>query len=104
MSEFREEEGRVQKRAGQSAGVLISGKADMPVRLLPSVVYELCLLAEGLLPAGPDERRIRLRDLRFRMSRCYRHLPRLNESELAQALAEEDGEDVEPPDTLKDFP
>jgi len=85
--------GRVQKVVSRETGNRF--KAERPATLIPQLVYELLMFCESACDAGPDERRARLRDLRFRLARALpRVFPQLSDSALAQALAEEDGEDI----------
>jgi len=64
------------------------------IRALYSALLEL----EELLPPEPSVKRVRLRDHRAALARAYPRVLRPNETDLAQHLAEEDGEDV--PDTI----
>jgi len=60
------------------------------IRALYSALSEL----EQLLPEYPSHRRVALRDHRAALQRAYPQLLLPNETELAQALAEEDGDAV----------
>lgn len=65
-----------------------------PIAVLAQSVADLSAIQEGLLQQGPSAARIDLRMLRYRL---YEAFPRLKptDSDLAQALAEEDGHAVE---------
>jgi len=60
------------------------------IRALHAALLEL----EELVPNEPSWRRIRLRDHRAALARAYPQLLLLNDTELAQTLAEEDGDAV----------
>jgi len=79
-------------------------KAEPPNRLIPLILYELLVVLEGVIDAGPSQRRVRLRDLRFRLARAYPRIFTLNETELAQALAEEDDDEIEDTDVSGPLP
>lgn len=61
---------------------------DAPTELL----LELLSILEEVLPGGPSSARIRLRDLRFKLVGTSI----ASETDVAQMMAEEDGEPVEP--------
>lgn len=65
-----------------------------PLGVLSEVVLDLTRLIEGLLEEGPDPARV---DLRLHRYRLYEAFPRLkpSDSDLAQALAEADGDEIE---------
>lgn len=71
----------------------LTRRAD-PQAALSQGVYDLAVIVEGLLQQGPSSARIDLRMLRWRLAEAF---PRLKPSEIdmAQALAEEDGDAVE---------
>lgn len=84
--------GRVQNTSPATAG-RVTRRPD-PLGVLSEVVLDLTRLIEGLLVEGPDPARV---DLRFHRYRLYEAFPRLkpSDSDLAQALAEEDGDEIE---------
>lgn len=72
------------------------GKAPQPQAVLVQVLNEVLSHLLEVLPDGPSAQRISLRDSRARLQRAYPRILEVNASELAQQLAEEDGEPVEP--------
>lgn len=60
------------------------------IRALYSALLEL----EELLPPEPSHRRVAIRDHRAALLRAYPHCLRVSEVDVAQALAEEDGDAV----------
>lgn len=56
------------------------------------------LAIEGLLESGPTHKRVALRDHRMALERAYPTLLRVTDSDVAQAVAELDGEPLD--DTL----
>lgn len=73
-------------------GGRLSRRVD-PLAVLAQVVLDLSRISEGLLQQGPSPARIDLRMARYRL---YEAFPRLKptDTDLAQALAEEDGDEV----------
>lgn len=69
-------------------------KHPQPQAALVQVVYDLLAIVEQQLSEGPSPDRIALRDARFKLVRAFPRQLELNESELAQQLAEEDGDAV----------
>lgn len=80
------------------ATVQEGAKHPKPAVALVQVVNDLLRIVEGCIDEGPCPERIALRDARFKLVRAFPRELSLNESELAQQLAEEDGEALE--DTL----
>ena len=64
-------------------------------RLVPLAVCAALRALIGDEPMDPSARRAELRSLLYRLQRLYGIETTVNESELAQALAEEDGEPVD---------
>jgi len=73
---------------GQKASRAKKGDAARPIEL---ELLELLSLIEEALPAGPSSARVRLRDMRFRLVGTTR----ASDVEVAQMLAEADGEPVD---------
>lgn len=86
------EEGGSKTETSQRAG-RFTRKED-PWEVLPQVVYDLSFILEGLLQQGPSATRIDLRMIRWKLTRAFKQL-QLNETDLAQSLAEQDGESVD---------
>lgn len=72
----------------------VSRKPDV-ASVLPKVVHDLALLLEAFCSQSADPRRIEARDIRWRLCRAYPDLFGFSETDLAQALAEEDGDAIE---------
>lgn len=90
MPKSRAEEGRVQNpRLAERPGS--SRKID-PQVVLPKVVYDLLSSLERSLPEAPDAARVDFRDLKAQLRGAFPRLFLVNASELAQQLAEEDGD------------
>jgi len=83
--------GGQQKMTEPSEGVSRPPAADR--RGLARAIWELALIVEGFCDAGPDARRIDLRD--FRRSLERKHSIGVTETDVAQDCAEEDGEELE---------
>jgi len=71
-------------------GGRISRRVHPPL-VLAQVVYDLSTIVEELLYHGPQPRRVDLRVGRFRLTEAFPQL-RLTATDVAQAVAEEDGD------------
>lgn len=74
------------------------GESKQPTRAsddrgLAEELFELAIILEGFCEAGPDPRRVDLRDFRARL--IERYGLDITESDVAQSVAEEDGTPVE---------
>lgn len=85
--------GRVQKPA-EPERVRFSRQPDVRSEL-PKLVYELLSICEGFCEAGPDPRRVDLRDLKGRLRAMYPKVFRMSQIDLLQELAEQDGEEIQ---------
>lgn len=67
-------------------------KHPAPLAALTQVVFDLLRIVESTLDEGPCPERVALRDCRFKLVRAFPRQFAVSEVELAQQLAEEDGE------------
>jgi len=83
--------GRVQKQGTEGARLF---RRAPPQGVLAQVVYDLLSQLEDELPLEPDYRRVELRGLKARLQRAFPHVHGLkaSDSDIAQSVAEEDGE------------
>jgi len=79
------------KYAGLKARRKPPGAPERPIEL---ELLELLSLIEEALPQGPSSARVRLRDMRYRLVGSVN----ASDTDVAQMLAEQDGEPVEPED------
>lgn len=71
-------------------------KHPAPLAALTQVVFDLLRIVESsALDEGPSPERVALRDCRFKLVRAFPRQFAVSEVELAQQLAEEDGEALE---------
>jgi len=71
-------------------------RGDDRRRLVPEALCAALRALIGDEPMEPSARRAELRSLLYRVQRLYGLQTAVNESELAQDVAEEDGDAVEP--------
>jgi len=86
---------RTELREAEGGSEKLASKAEKPKTLLPELVYELSLLMEGALAQGPSEARVRLRMVRYRLAVAFPRVFRVSQVDLAQQLAELDGDEVD---------